>query len=313
MKVDPVSSSNTPWGKKMKRLDQQQDVGAQARCGGARRHVTPLSTLFSVTAAPRKNSGCRTPAPCPSPLAPLSQKQTKKEILAQSKKKRRQRCSDQVEISAEEIEVMTDEVIGSGGSFGTVHLADYNGLNAAAKVVVLDADAIEDDDDDDSVSGHYRIEGPQSSRETRLRRWSEEGSLDLTESGRAGAPVSPAARVRRAEQKASLEARRRQIFLREVETMKKLRDANVVRIYGGVVSARDRLVLVMELLPAGSLRHRLKRAKRKLSERTLRRILADVCSGMAFLHAQTFVHGGFKSTNVLFDAGGRAKVKGRPQ
>ena len=105
-----------------------------------------------------------------------------------------------------------------------------------------------------------------------------------------------------------METRQHRAFLREVETMKRMADPHIVTIYGAVTSLQDRLVLVMELLPGGDLRHRLQRARRPLDERTLRGIVKDVCSGMVFLHASTFVHGGLKSANVLFDASGRAKV-----
>ncbi|CAN0389611.1 unnamed protein product [Ectocarpus sp. 12 AP-2014] len=99
-----------------------------------------------------------------------------------------------------------------------------------------------------------------------------------------------------------------------------------------------RLLLAMELLPGGSLRQRLKMsaavtaaaamhrtgraaatgegssestaapAPMPLEDRALRRIVGDVCSGMAHLADLGFVHGGLSSSNVLLDAGGRAKI-----
>ena len=79
-------------------------------------------------------------------------------------------------------------------------------------------------------------------------------------------------------------------------------------MYGAVTSVKDELVLVMEFLPGGDLLMRLQKARRPLEEGTLRGIVRDVCSGMAFLHAEAFVHGDLKSANILFDANGRAKV-----
>ncbi|CAB1114362.1 unnamed protein product [Ectocarpus sp. CCAP 1310/34] len=94
----------------------------------------------------------------------------------------------------------------------------------------------------------------------------------------------------------------------------------------------------MELLPGGSLRQRLRMsaaatavaamhrtgaaaaagevssestaapAPMPLDDRALRRIVGDVCSGMAHLADLGFVHGGLSSSNVLLDAGGRAKI-----
>ncbi|CBN73944.1 Two component regulator three Y domain protein/ leucine rich repeat-containing protein [Ectocarpus siliculosus] len=102
--------------------------------------------------------------------------------------------------------------------------------------------------------------------------------------------------------------RQRRMFMRELEAMKRLRGPHTVTIYGAVTSLPDRLVLVMELLQGGDLRHRLKKAKEPLEEKVLRKIVRDVCCGMAFLHAKATVHGDLKSANVLFDATGRAKI-----
>ena len=54
------------------------------------------------------------------------------ESVAESRRVKRQRKLDQVEISEEYLSI-TDELLGKGG-FGEVYLADYNGHNAAAKV-----------------------------------------------------------------------------------------------------------------------------------------------------------------------------------
>lgn len=53
--------------------------------------------------------------------------------MAARKKRRKQRL-DQLEIPPDQVEITAD-VIGKGG-FGTVYLADFNGLNAAAKVII---------------------------------------------------------------------------------------------------------------------------------------------------------------------------------
>lgn len=55
------------------------------------------------------------------------------ESLADARRTRRQRKLDQVEIPEEHLTI-TNEVLGKGG-FGEVYLADYNGRNAAAKVL----------------------------------------------------------------------------------------------------------------------------------------------------------------------------------
>lgn len=55
------------------------------------------------------------------------------ESLAEARRARRQRKVDQIEIPAERV-VMSDELLGKGG-FGAVYIADFNGGNAAVKVI----------------------------------------------------------------------------------------------------------------------------------------------------------------------------------
>ena len=216
-------------------------------------------------------------------------------MLVKSIRKRRRRGVDQVDIPRGEVEVMTDEVLGVGG-FGTVYLADYRGSNAAAKVVSFQRDqeggdpgpktgfSVFDDDTDDDDDLEYTLD-------QKLRR------------------KVAVANAKKASAKIRAETRQRLAFLRELEAMKRLRGPNTVHFYGAVTSTKNRVVLVMELLPGGNLRHRLRKAKGPLDENTLRRIVKDICSGMAFLHAEAFVHGDLKSAAVLFDAEGNAKVR----
>ena len=74
------------------------------------------------------------------------------------------------------------------------------------------------------------------------------------------------------------------------------------------MSLPDRMVLVMELLAGGDLLTLLRKSKEPLPEGQSRRIIRDICTGMAFLHSKNTVHGDLKSANVLLDGGGRAKV-----
>ena len=104
------------------------------------------------------------------------------------------------------------------------------------------------------------------------------------------------------------ETRQRRAFLRELEAMIRLRSPNTVNVFGAVTSLPDRMVLVMELLPNGDLLTLLKKSKKPLPDEQARRIIGDICAGMAFLHSKNTVHGDLKSANVLLDGGGRAKV-----
>ena len=90
--------------------------------------------------------------------------------------------------------------------------------------------------------------------------------------------------------------------------MIRLRSPNTVNVFGAVTSLPDRMVLVMELLPNGDLLTLLKKSKKPLPEKQARRIIGDICAGMAFLHSKNTVHGDLKSANVLLDGDDRAKV-----
>ena len=105
-------------------------------------------------------------------------------------------------------------------------------------------------------------------------------------------------------------SKQRKAFLKELEAMMRLRSPHTVGVYGAITSRKDRLVLVMELLSGGDLHAFLKATKEPLPEGHARRIIGDVCAGMAFVHSKGAVHGDLKSANVLLDGVGRAKVSG---
>ncbi|CAM9729911.1 unnamed protein product, partial [Ectocarpus fasciculatus] len=182
----------------------------------------------------------------------LSLSEAASESVAEARRLKRQRKLDQVEIPAEYLSI-TDELLGQGG-FGEVYLADYNGHNAAAKVLHI----------------------------------AKTGALD--------------------ENQKQQESRQHKAFLRELEAMMRLRSLNTVNVYGAVTSLPDRMVLVMELLAGGDLLTLLRKSKKPLPEGQSRRIIRDICTGMAFLHSKSTVHGDLKSANVLLDGDGRAKI-----
>ncbi|CAN0427145.1 unnamed protein product, partial [Hapterophycus canaliculatus] len=104
------------------------------------------------------------------------------------------------------------------------------------------------------------------------------------------------------------ETSQRRAFLRELESMIRLRSPNTVNVYGAVTSLPHRMVLVMELLVGGDLLTLLRKSTEPLPEEQSRRIIRDICTGMAFLHGKNTVHGDLKSANVLLDGDSRAKV-----
>ncbi|CAM9099897.1 unnamed protein product, partial [Pylaiella littoralis] len=221
------------------------------------------------------------------------------------KRRRRQKRLEQLEIPTSEVEI-TDEVLGRGG-FGNVYLADLNGLNAAAKVIVFEDDTYEDEDEgEDDFDDADGDGGSDKGRH-------QHTALKLGTPTTAAAAAAPTGKDRSplAQSSPPQSRERRQLrraFMLELEAMKRLKGPHTVAIYGAVTSLPDRLVLVMELLPGGDLRHRLRRAKEPLDGRVLRQIVRDVCCGMAFLHAKATVHGDLKSANVLFNGAGRAKI-----
>lgn len=101
----------------------------------------------------------------------------------------------------------------------------------------------------------------------------------------------------------------RKAFLRELHAMIRLRSPHTVNVYGAITSSEDRLVLVMELLVGGDLRMFLKRSDDPLPADRSRRLVRDICAGLAFLHSKDTIHGDLKSANVLLDGSGRAKVR----
>ena len=110
------------------------------------------------------------------------------------------------------------------------------------------------------------------------------------------------------EEQQQRETSQRKAFLRELEAMIRLRSLNTVNVYGAVTSLPDRMVLVMELLAGGDLLTFLRMSKQPLPDDQARRVIRDICTGMAFLHSKATVHGDLKSANVLLDSDGRAKV-----
>ncbi len=73
----------------------------------------------------------------------------------------------------------------------------------------------------------------------------------------------------------------------------------------------DRLYLLMEYMPGGSLRQRIERVKQggpPLPVDEVVRMALEVAKGLAALHARDIVHRDLKPSNILFDSEGRAKV-----
>lgn len=79
------------------------------------------------------------------------------EALVAARKKRRRRRLEKLEIPEDHL-MLTNEFLGKGG-FGVVYLADFNGRNAAAKVVEIEHDLGDNGDAErtDVCEGETRV------------------------------------------------------------------------------------------------------------------------------------------------------------
>lgn len=192
--------------------------------------------------------------------------------LLEARRARRQRPQDQIEIANDQLASFVNDDVLARGEFGTVYIADYNGRNAAVKVVVLAADPAglglgRGDEEDNDESRHQQ--------QVRL----EEGELLLRElEAMVGFSSPHTVRV----YEAITSCKDRLVLVMELLTGGDLRT----------------------LLERAA-------AEQPIPVDRARCIVRDVCAGMVFLHGKSMVHGDLRCCNVLFDGAGRAKVGGR--
>ncbi|CAH1453678.1 unnamed protein product [Lactuca virosa] len=100
-----------------------------------------------------------------------------------------------------------------------------------------------------------------------------------------------------------------QDYNKEIDIMKRLRHPNVLLFMGSVCS-QDKLAMVTELLPRGSLFNVLHNSGNSLDIRRRLRMAADVARGMNYLHHRNppIVHRDLKSSNLLVDKNWSVKV-----
>ncbi|KQJ87250.1 dual specificity protein kinase splA isoform X2 [Brachypodium distachyon] len=100
-----------------------------------------------------------------------------------------------------------------------------------------------------------------------------------------------------------------QTFRQEVSLMKKLRHPNII-LFMGAVASQQRLCIVTEYLPRGSLFSLLRRTTGKLDPRRRIHMAIDIARGMNYLHncSPTIVHRDLKSSNLLVDKNWNVKV-----
>ncbi|PWA67632.1 PAS domain-containing protein tyrosine kinase family protein [Artemisia annua] len=100
-----------------------------------------------------------------------------------------------------------------------------------------------------------------------------------------------------------------QDYNKEIDIMKRLRHPNVL-LYMGSVCTQDKLAMVTELLPRGSLFNVLHNSGYNLDIKRRLRMAADVARGMNYLHHRNppIVHRDLKSSNLLVDKNWSVKV-----
>ncbi|CAI9118964.1 OLC1v1020601C1 [Oldenlandia corymbosa var. corymbosa] len=98
-------------------------------------------------------------------------------------------------------------------------------------------------------------------------------------------------------------------FRQEVALMKRLRHPNIL-LFMGAVTSPERLCIVTEFLPRGSLFRLLQRNMAKLDWRRRVHMALDVARGMSYLHHcnPPIIHRDLKSSNLLVDKNWTVKV-----
>ncbi|KAL8150459.1 hypothetical protein V2J09_020267 [Rumex salicifolius] len=96
---------------------------------------------------------------------------------------------------------------------------------------------------------------------------------------------------------------------KEIDIMKRLRHPNVL-LYMGACYSQERLAIVTEYLPRGSLFKTLHKSVQSLDIRRRLRMALDVARGMNYLHRRNppIVHRDLKSSNLLVDKNWTVKV-----
>lgn len=98
-----------------------------------------------------------------------------------------------------------------------------------------------------------------------------------------------------------------QRFQQEAKILAHLHHANIAQIYD--FGCEDGVYyFIMEYLPNGSLRSRLRPAGTRLPWRNALKILDEVCAGLEYAHGKGIVHRDIKPENILLDEQGHPKI-----
>ncbi len=98
----------------------------------------------------------------------------------------------------------------------------------------------------------------------------------------------------------------RERFMREGQTVMKLRHPNIVPIYE-VDNFRGRIYMVMDFIEGQNLREFVK-AHKRIKMNTALEITRDLCSGLAYAATKGISHRDIKLSNILLSSAGRACI-----
>ncbi|XP_017327064.1 tyrosine-protein kinase JAK1 [Ictalurus punctatus] len=96
---------------------------------------------------------------------------------------------------------------------------------------------------------------------------------------------------------------------REINTMRELYHSNIVKYKGICTEEGGRTIkLIMEYLPAGSLKDYLPRHKAQTSQERLLLYAIQICQGMDYLGSQNYIHRDLAARNVLVESETLVKI-----
>lgn len=93
----------------------------------------------------------------------------------------------------------------------------------------------------------------------------------------------------------------------EIAILSSVSHPNIVRLHSAV-DAGEYKVLALELCSGGDLCRRYMASAQRPSEPEMRRIMAQLCDAVAYLHARSIAHCDLKPENVLLDGEGNVKL-----
>uniref|UniRef100_A0A4W5K0F1 non-specific protein-tyrosine kinase n=1 Tax=Hucho hucho TaxID=62062 RepID=A0A4W5K0F1_9TELE len=95
---------------------------------------------------------------------------------------------------------------------------------------------------------------------------------------------------------------------REIDTMRELYHRNIVKYKGVCSEEGEEGNLIMEYLPAGSLKDYLPRRKHQTDLKRLLQYALQICQGMDYLGSQRFIHRDLAARNVLVENESTVKI-----